>query len=145
MILEFEGYRVEEAATGLEAVQKVRERPPDAILLDIRMPEMDGLEALRTMRERGYEVPVIVLSGHADVATAVDATRRGAFDFFEKPLQKDRCCSPCATPWRPAGCSRTSGSSSRSRPKARRSSVRLRRSTSCANRSNVPRRRPPPC
>ena len=90
MILEFEGYRVEEAATGLEALQKVRERPPDAILLDIRMPEMDGLEALRSLRERGYEMPVIVLSGHADVATAVDATRRGAFDFFEKPLQKDR-------------------------------------------------------
>jgi two-component system nitrogen regulation response regulator NtrX len=90
MILEFEGYRVEEARNGLEALQKIRERPPDALLLDIRMPEMDGLEALRALRERGYDMPVLVLSGHADVATAVEATRRGAFDFFEKPLQRDR-------------------------------------------------------
>ncbi len=90
MILEFEGYRVEEARHGIEALQKVRERPPDALLLDIRMPEMDGLETLRALRERGYDMPVLVLSGHADVATAVEATRRGAFDFFEKPLQRDR-------------------------------------------------------
>jgi two-component system nitrogen regulation response regulator NtrX len=90
MILEFEGYRVEEATNGLEALQKTRERPPNAILLDIRMPEMDGLETLKSLRERGYEMPVLVLSGHADVATAVEATRRGAFDFFEKPLEKDR-------------------------------------------------------
>ncbi len=90
MVLEFEGYRVEEAAHGLEALQKTRERPPDAILLDLRMPEMDGLETLKSLRERGYEMPVIVLSGHADVATAVEATRRGAFDFFEKPLQRER-------------------------------------------------------
>lgn len=90
MILEFEGYRIEEAADGLEALRIVRERPPDAILLDIRMPEMDGLDALRTLRERGYEMPVLMISGHADVASAVEATRRGAFDFFEKPLQRDR-------------------------------------------------------
>ena len=90
MILEFEGYRVEEAATGIEALRIVRDRTPDAVLLDIRMPEMDGLEALRLMRERGYDMPVVVLSGHADVPTAVEATRRGAFDFFEKPLQRDR-------------------------------------------------------
>jgi two-component system nitrogen regulation response regulator NtrX len=90
MILEFEGYRIEEAGTGVEALQIVRDRTPDAVLLDIRMPEMDGLEALRLMRERGYDMPVVVLSGHADVPTAVEATRRGAFDFFEKPLQRDR-------------------------------------------------------
>ncbi|MEO8277709.1 MAG: sigma-54 dependent transcriptional regulator [Thermoanaerobaculia bacterium] len=90
MILEFEGYRVEEARTGLEALQKVRERPPHAILLDVRMPEMDGFETLRALRERGYEMPVLVVSGHADIATAVEMTRRGAFDFFEKPLQRDR-------------------------------------------------------
>ncbi len=90
MILEFEGYRVEEATTGIEAMQIVRDRTPDAVLLDIRMPEMDGLEALKLMRERGYEMPVLVLSGHADVPTAVEATRRGAFDFFEKPLQRER-------------------------------------------------------
>ncbi|MBP7586799.1 MAG: sigma-54-dependent Fis family transcriptional regulator [Thermoanaerobaculia bacterium] len=90
MVLEFEGYRVEEARNGLECLQKVRERPPHAILLDLRMPEMDGSETLRALRERGYEMPVLVVSGHADVATAVEMTRRGAFDFFEKPFQSDR-------------------------------------------------------
>jgi two-component system, NtrC family, nitrogen regulation response regulator NtrX len=90
MILEFDGYRVEEAAGGIEALGIVRDRTPDAVMLDLRMPEMDGLEALRQMRERGYEMPVIVISGHADVPTAVEATRRGAFDFLEKPLERDR-------------------------------------------------------
>ena len=90
MILEYEGYRVEEAASGSQALTKVAERAPDAIVLDIKMPEMDGLEFLKALRERGYEMPVLVISGHADVATAVEATRRGAFDFFEKPLQRER-------------------------------------------------------
>ncbi|MFY9821216.1 MAG: sigma-54 dependent transcriptional regulator [Thermoanaerobaculia bacterium] len=90
MILEYEGYRVEEAGNGSQALSKVAERAPDAILLDIKMPEMDGLELLKALRERGYEMPVLIISGHADVATAVEATRRGAFDFFEKPLQRER-------------------------------------------------------
>jgi two-component system nitrogen regulation response regulator NtrX len=90
MILEFEGYRVETAASGLEALKIARDRPPDSIVLDLRMAEMDGLETLRQLRERGYEMPVLVISGHADVATAVEATRRGAFDFFEKPLERER-------------------------------------------------------
>jgi two-component system nitrogen regulation response regulator NtrX len=90
MILEYEGYRVEEAANGSLALSKVAERAPDAIVLDIKMPEMDGLEFLKALRERGYEMPVLMISGHADVATAVEATRRGAFDFFEKPLQRER-------------------------------------------------------
>ncbi|HEX4966292.1 MAG TPA: sigma-54 dependent transcriptional regulator [Thermoanaerobaculia bacterium] len=90
MILEYEGYRVEEAGNGSQALSKVAERAPDAIVLDIKMPEMDGLELLKALRERGYEMPVLMISGHADVATAVEATRRGAFDFFEKPLQRER-------------------------------------------------------
>jgi two-component system, NtrC family, nitrogen regulation response regulator NtrX len=90
MILEYEGYRVEEAASGSQALTRVGERAPDAIVLDIKMPEMDGLELLKALRERGYDMPVLMISGHADVATAVEATRRGAFDFFEKPLQRER-------------------------------------------------------
>jgi two-component system nitrogen regulation response regulator NtrX len=90
MILEYEGYRVDEAASGTQALVKVGERAPDAIVLDIKMPEMDGLEFLKALRERGYDMPVLMISGHADVATAVEATRRGAFDFFEKPLQRER-------------------------------------------------------
>src|SRR5436305_7589271 len=89
MILEYEGYRVDEAGGGSQALAKVAERLPDAVLLDIKMPEMDGLELLRAFRERGYEMPVLMISGHADVATAVEATRRGAYDFFEKPLQRE--------------------------------------------------------
>ena len=59
-------------------------------MLDIKMPEMDGLSVLTAFRERGYEMPVLVVSGHGDVSTAVEATRRGAYDFFEKPLQRER-------------------------------------------------------
>src|SRR5436305_6167103 len=90
MILEYEGYRVEEGASGSQALTKVGERAPDAIVLDIKVPEMDGLELLKALRERGYDRPVLMTCGHADVATAVEATRRGAFDFFEKPLQRER-------------------------------------------------------
>ncbi|HEX6904595.1 MAG TPA: sigma-54 dependent transcriptional regulator [Thermoanaerobaculia bacterium] len=90
MILEYEGYRVEEAASGSQALTRIADRPPDAVILDIKMPEMDGLELLKALRDRGYDMPVLMISGHADVATAVEATRRGAYDFFEKPLQRDR-------------------------------------------------------
>jgi two-component system nitrogen regulation response regulator NtrX len=90
MILEYEGYRVEEAASGPLALARVAEGAPDAVLLDIKMPEMDGLTVLSAFRERGYEMPVLVVSGHGDVSTAVEATRRGAYDFFEKPLQRER-------------------------------------------------------
>src|SRR3954454_877903 len=90
MLLEYEGYRVEEAGNGSQALSKVAERAPDAIVLDIKMPEMDGLELLKALRERGYDMPVLMISGHADVQTAVEATRRGAYDFFEKPLQRER-------------------------------------------------------
>jgi two-component system nitrogen regulation response regulator NtrX len=90
MILEYEGYRVEEAGGGAEAVAKVATLAPDAVILDIKMPEIDGLEVLRVLGSRGYEMPVLVISGHGDVGTAVEATKRGAFDFFEKPLQRDR-------------------------------------------------------
>jgi two-component system nitrogen regulation response regulator NtrX len=90
MILEHEGYQVEEAAGGGEALAKVAHRVPDAMLLDIKMPDVDGLTVLQSLREKGYLVPVIMITGHGDVQTAVDATQRGAFDFFEKPLQRDR-------------------------------------------------------
>ncbi len=90
MILEYEGYRVGEAKSGPEALVKIADKPPDAVLLDIKMPEMDGLAVLTALRERGYELPVLMISGHADVDTAVEATRRGAFDFFEKPLERER-------------------------------------------------------
>ena len=90
MILEYEGYGVAEAATGESALAEVRRQSPDAVVLDIKMPEMDGLTVLQKFRERGFEMPVIIVTGHGDVATAVEATRRGAYDILEKPLERDR-------------------------------------------------------
>ncbi len=90
MILEFERYRVDEAANGREALRRVMTRPPAAVLLDIKMPEMDGLSTLSSLRERGHDMPVVMISGHGDIAAAVEATRLGAYDFLEKPLERDR-------------------------------------------------------
>jgi len=90
MILEYEGYRVDEAPSGPQALARVAEGAPDAVLLDIKMPEMDGLAVLQAFRERGYEMPVLMISGHGDVTTAIESTRLGAYDFFEKPLQRER-------------------------------------------------------
>ena len=90
MILEYEGYRVAEADGGKTALVRLGERIPDAVLLDIKMPEIDGLDLLTAFRERGYDMPVVIITGHGDVSTAVEATRRGAYDFLEKPLQRER-------------------------------------------------------
>jgi two-component system nitrogen regulation response regulator NtrX len=90
MILEYEGYRVEEAEGGKAALARLADRPPDAVLLDIKMPEIDGLDLLSSFRERGYDMPVVMITGHGDVTTAVEATRRGAYDFLEKPLPRER-------------------------------------------------------
>lgn len=90
MVLEYEGLKVVEASSGDQGLQQVRRVQPDAVLLDIKMPELDGLQVLQLLRERGYEMPVIIITGHGDISTAIEATRKGAFDFFEKPLQRDR-------------------------------------------------------
>ena len=90
MILEYEGYRVAEADGGKAALARLADRIPDAVLLDIKMPEIDGLDLLTAFRERGYDMPVVIITGHGDVSTAVEATRRGAYDFLEKPLQRER-------------------------------------------------------
>lgn len=90
MILEFEDYRVVEASGGREALARVSEIAPDAVLLDVKMPEMDGLAVFQALRERGFEMPVIIITGHGDVDMALETTRAGAYDFFEKPLQRER-------------------------------------------------------
>ena len=90
MVLEYKNHKVVEASAGAEALRRVRETPIDAVLLDIKMPEMDGLEVLSSLREQGFDMPVIIITGHGDVPTAMEATRRGAFDLLEKPLEKER-------------------------------------------------------
>ena len=90
MILEYEGIEQVEARSGPEALQSVADAHPDAVLLDIKMPRMDGLEVLAELRRRDADLPVVVISGHGTIATAVQATKLGAFDFMEKPLERDR-------------------------------------------------------
>jgi len=88
--LEYEGYDVTLAATGEEGVKLVDREPPDLVFLDIKMPGMDGLEVLQKLRHVVETVPFVVISGHADINTAVEATKLGAFDFIEKPLAEER-------------------------------------------------------
>ncbi len=90
MILDYEGYEVDEAPSGIAALAKIADSPPDAALLDVKMPDMDGLTVLEKLGERGESFPIVVVSGHGDIQTAVEATRLGAFDFLEKPLHRDR-------------------------------------------------------
>jgi len=90
MILDYEGYEVLTAATGDEGIALVEREAPDLVFLDIKMPGMDGLEVLQRLRHLVEVTPIIVISGHATISTAVEATRLGAFDFIEKPLASER-------------------------------------------------------
>jgi two-component system nitrogen regulation response regulator NtrX len=90
MTLEYEGYKIDEARSGQEGLDKAARTPFDAILLDIKMPILDGIEVLENLREQKIMTPVVMVSGHGDVHTAVECTKRGAFDFLEKPLNRDK-------------------------------------------------------
>ena len=90
MTLEYDGYDVMLAATGEEGVKLIEREAPDLVFLDIKMPGMDGLEVLQKLRHLVEVTPVVVISGHADINTAVEATKLGAFDFIEKPLERER-------------------------------------------------------
>jgi two-component system nitrogen regulation response regulator NtrX len=85
-----EGYTVVTAASASQAFDIIKKNVPDLILLDIWMPELDGLTALNQLRQQGLETPVIMMSGHGNIETAVKATKLGAFDFVEKPIELDR-------------------------------------------------------
>ncbi len=89
-ILEFEGCVVEEAENGTQALDKLKTQSYDLIFSDIKMPQMDGLELLDQILALGIETPVIMISGHGTVETAVGAIKKGAFDFIEKPLDLNR-------------------------------------------------------
>ena len=90
MILEYEGYECIEASSGPEGVALVEHESPDLVFLDIKMPGMDGLEALQRIKAANETLPVVMISGHGTVSTAVEATKAGAFDFIEKPLASER-------------------------------------------------------
>ncbi|HUM96962.1 MAG TPA: sigma-54 dependent transcriptional regulator [Chitinophagaceae bacterium] len=89
-ILAFEGYKVDEAADGEEGLRKFKEKTFDLVLCDIKMPKLDGLEFLQKAGEINPDVPIIMISGHGNIATAVEAVKKGAFDFISKPPDLNR-------------------------------------------------------
>jgi two-component system, NtrC family, nitrogen regulation response regulator NtrX len=90
MTLEYEGYEFAGAATGQEGLALVERETPDLVVLDVKMPGMDGLEVLDRLRSMGETVPVLVISGHGTISTAVEAVKKGAFDFIEKPFSSEK-------------------------------------------------------
>jgi two-component system nitrogen regulation response regulator NtrX len=89
-ILEFEKFKVDEAEDGLAAILKIEKKNYDLVLCDIKMPKMDGIEVLHKIQELKPEMPVVMISGHGDIETAVGAIKLGAFDFIAKPLDLNR-------------------------------------------------------
>ncbi|MCL3781675.1 sigma-54-dependent Fis family transcriptional regulator [Prolixibacteraceae bacterium JC049] len=89
-ILEFEKYQVDLAENGLMALDQIKENDYDMILCDIKMPEMDGIELLERIVILKPDLPVVMISGHGNIDTAVDSIKKGAYDFIEKPLDLNR-------------------------------------------------------
>src|SRR5262245_52528310 len=89
-ILSAEGYRTEEAGDGEEGLKKFREKAYDVVLCDIKMPKIDGIEFLQKAGESNPDVPVIMISGHGNIETAVEAVKKGAFDYISKPPDLNR-------------------------------------------------------
>ena len=85
-ILEYEKYKVDEAEDGPSALEKIQSNQYDIVLLDIKMPKMDGLEVLEKAREVSPDTSYIMISGHGNIETAVEATKKGAFDFITLDL-----------------------------------------------------------
>jgi two-component system, NtrC family, nitrogen regulation response regulator NtrX len=89
-ILEFEKYTVDEAYDGFDCLIKLKRSDYEVIILDIKMPKMDGMETLERIQKLKPDIPVIMISGHGTIDTAVDAVKKGAFDFIQKPPDLNR-------------------------------------------------------
>lgn len=89
-ILELEKYQVDEAVDGLDCLVKLKQNEYDAIILDIKMPKMDGMEALDKIQSLAVDTPIVMISGHATIDTAVEAVKKGAYDFISKPPDLNR-------------------------------------------------------
>ena len=89
-ILEFEKYKVEEAGDGLECLTRLKTSKFDVVICDIKMPKMDGMDALERIQIISPDTPVVMISGHANIDTAVEAVKKGAFDFISKPPDLNR-------------------------------------------------------
>ena len=89
-ILEYEGHRISEAATGMDGLLVATKTKFDGIFCDVKMPQMDGLDVLDMLAKKGVQTPVIMISGHGTVDTAVASLKKGAYDFIQKPLDLNR-------------------------------------------------------
>jgi len=89
-MLRTSGFDTRTYQSGVEFLKEVKRADPGCVLLDVRMPEMDGLEVQRELNDRGVSLPVIVLTGHGDISIAVQAMKAGAVDFLEKPFEKNQ-------------------------------------------------------
>ncbi|MGZ3195478.1 MAG: response regulator transcription factor [Croceibacterium sp.] len=89
-LLRAAGFRTERWEDGISFLKSADRNEPACVLLDVRMPEMDGLQVQAEMAARGYNLPVIILTGHGDISTAVRAMQGGAVDFLEKPFNRER-------------------------------------------------------
>ncbi len=89
-ILSYEGYKIDEASDGEEGLKKFGEKPYDIVLCDIKMPKIDGIEFLEKAKDINPDVPVIMISGHGNIDTAVEAVKKGAFDYISKPPDLNR-------------------------------------------------------
>jgi DNA-binding NtrC family response regulator len=89
-ILEYEDFEVEEAEDGEEALEAIQAHQYDLVLLDVKMPEVDGMEVLEEIADSAADLPVVMISGHGTIETAVEATKLGAYDFIEKPPDLNR-------------------------------------------------------
>lgn len=89
-ILAFEGHKIEEAADGEEGLKKFSEKNYDVVLCDIKMPKMDGIEFLEKAKQHNADIPIIMISGHGNIDTAVDAVKKGAYDYISKPPDLNR-------------------------------------------------------
>ncbi|HVZ97708.1 MAG TPA: sigma-54 dependent transcriptional regulator [Chitinophagaceae bacterium] len=89
-ILSYEGYKIEEASDGEEGLRRFKEKNFDIVLCDIKMPKIDGIEFLEKAKEINSEVPIIIISGHGNIETAVEAVKKGAYDYISKPPDLNR-------------------------------------------------------
>lgn len=89
-ILSFEGYKIDEASDGEEGLKRFSEKNFDLVLCDIKMPKIDGIEFLEKAREINADIPIIMISGHGNIDTAVEAVKKGAFDYISKPPDLNR-------------------------------------------------------
>jgi len=89
-VLEYENHKVDLATNGAEGIELFAGNTYDIVLCDIKMPGMDGIEVLEKLHEKTHDVPIIMISGHGNIDTAVEAIKKGAYDFIEKPLDLNR-------------------------------------------------------